>query len=324
MADQTNPREHWSVRIQAVDSKILYLVLFLVVSLSLVLTNIKSIRVPTAPQEYTKETYKILRNIPEGKTIIIDTEYTNSSRGENGGQMEAVLRMCMRQKVKFVLYTMGEPQCIEVAKDVIRKINEEQVKAGRPAYRHWFDYVNLGVFTDGASMLQSVASSGLKVTWSTKFVKDDQGQDRSPFDSPVLQNIKGISDIQAYVNIAASNTMPVIVARLSKTDVPILSMITGVMFPEQLNYYKTGQLKGLVNGLVGTVEMESLMETGIDNQGDPGGKASGPPQAAGFPGEKNFSRGMDYYLAFCVAMTLLIVAIIIGNIGMVVQKRSNR
>jgi hypothetical protein len=321
---QDNGRPSIGERLQSVNRNVLYLCLFVVVSSSLVIAHLFTIGVPAEPQECTKNAYEKLRNLHPGDTIIIDTAYTNSSRGENGGEMEAVLRMAMREKVKFVLYTYAEPQCIEVAKGVIDRINEERRKAKtpEPEYKEWDDYVVLGFFPDGATMLQTVASN-IRDAWGAKKDKDETGAERPVFESPVLKNIQKIEDIKAYVSISASSVMPTIVARLQHR-LPIISMITGVMFPEQFNYYKSGQLQGLINGLVGTVEFETLMDKGIDANGVVGGHAEGPPIAAPFPGDKNFARGMDYYLAFCCAMTLLIVAIVVGNVGMFLERRRMR
>ena len=319
-----NARTTIGQRLQSVSRNVLYLSLFVVVSASLIVAHLLTIRVPSEPQECTKDAYKVLRNLQPGDTIIIDTAYTNSSRGENGGEMEAVLRMAMREKVKFVLYTYAEPQCVEVAKGVIDRINEERRQSKPPEleYKEWDDYVILGFFPDGATMLQTVASN-IRDAWGPKKEKDETGAERPVFESPVLKNIQKVEDIKAYVSIAPSSVMPTIVARIQQR-VPIISMITGVMFPEQFNYYKSGQLRGLINGLVGTVEFETLMEQGIDANGVVGGHAAGPPQAAAFPGEKNYARGMDYYLAFCCAMTLLIAAIVVGNVGMFMERRRMR
>jgi hypothetical protein len=66
------------------------------------------------------------------------------------------------------------------------------------------------------------------------------------------------------------------------------------------------------------------MEKGIDSAGDVGGNAPGPPIAAPFPGAKNYARGSDYYFAFCCAITLLMLTVIVGNVGMMLEKRRNR
>ncbi|MDR3692695.1 MAG: hypothetical protein P4L46_25165 [Fimbriimonas sp.] len=318
---QVKPQMSLGAKLQSVKRHVLYLTLFGVVSLSLILSHLFSIQVPSQPQEYTKEAYKLIRNLHEGDTIVIDTGATNASRGENGGQMEALLRMCMREKVKFVMYSYVEPQCIEVARAMIANINLERSKANppEPAYKEWDDFVILGFFPDGATMLQTAAAN-IRDAWGNKKAKDPSGAERSVFESPVLQNIKKIEDIKVYVGISPTNIMATIVGRVGKR-VPIISMIAGVMFPEQFNYYKSGQLAGLLNGLVGAVEMENLMQNGIDSQGVAGGKAEGPPIAAPFPGEINLSRGNSYYFAFCCAISLLMLTIVVGNVGMYLERK---
>lgn len=308
-------------KLQSVKRNTLYLTLMAVVSGSLILSHLMSISVPSQPQEYTKDAYKLLRNIAPGQTIVIDTGVTNASRGETGCQMEDVLRMAMREKVKFVLYTWVEPQCVEVAKNTIAKINLERKNSNppEPEYKEWDDYVILGFFPDGATMLQTVASN-IRDAWGAKKEKDSTGAERNVFESPVLKDIKRVDDLKAYIPISPTNLMPTVVSRVGR-KVPVISMIAGVMFPEQFNYYKSGQLKGLLNGLVGAVELESLMEKGIDSQGDVGGKAPGTPIAAPFPGEKNYARGADYYFAFCCAIALLMITIVVGNVGMYLERR---
>lgn len=309
--------------LQSANRTFLYFILFLVVSLSLVVTQIRKVEVPTRPEAYTIEAYKILRNVPPGGVVIVDTGFTNSSRGENGGQMEALLRILMRSGAKFAVLSWVEPQCIEIARGFIRTINEERKAAGEAPYREWEDYLVLGFFPDGPTMLQTVHQN-VREAWKTRQATDPStGEKKSVFESPVLQNVRRIEDVYAYVTLSASGTMPTIVARIGK-QVKVISMITGVMFPEQLNYFKSGQLKGLVNGLSGCVELEWLMEKGIDSAGVVGGDAPGKPLAAAFKGAKNFDRGMAYYLALHSALSLLILAVAVGNVGMWLTNRSKK
>lgn len=321
MSEELEQKKSFGDKIQSVDRSILYLILFIVVSLPLVYTKYANQPLRIKPEIYTKDTYVLLRNLGPTDTIIIDSGFTNSSRGENGGQLEAVLRMCMRQGVKFVLFSSVDPQSPQIARDFIRRLNKERTEKGLPFYKKWDDYIEMGFFSDSPTMLQTMGED-LSRAWANRKVKDQEGRSRDVFASPPMQKVRKIEDFKAYVTIAASGIMPTIVPRVGQ-KVPVLSMITGVMFPEQLNYYKSGQLKGMVNGLSGCVEMETLMEKGIDANGIVGGTAM-PMQAAAFPGEKNFNRGMAYYLALHAALALLILAVVIGNVGMLLTRRSSR
>lgn len=311
---------NWGQRLQSLKRSSLYITLCAVVSLAVIVSHAMSIRVPTVIDPCTAEAYTLLRNVPEGSTVIIDTGYTNASRGESGCQMEAVLRMLMREKVKFVVYTWVEPQCAIIVQQAIDEINSERRLAHEPEYREWTDYLNLGYFPDGATMLQTVAANLRESLWKAKLAKDLSGRQRPVFESPVLHGIQKVSDLKLYVVLSPTNLMPTVVARVGPM-LPVISMPIGVMFPEQFNYYKSGQLKGLVNGLVGAIQLETLMEEGIDSQGVPGGHAPGKPIAAGFPGQANYARGASYYFAFCCAIGLLLLAIAVGNVGMFLEQR---
>jgi hypothetical protein len=70
------PKKSIGEILQSANRTFLYLILFLVVSASLVVTQIRKVEVPTRPETYTIEAYKILRNVPEGGVVIVDTGFT--------------------------------------------------------------------------------------------------------------------------------------------------------------------------------------------------------------------------------------------------------
>lgn len=324
MSEELEVKKSFGDLLQSLNRSVLYLILFVVVSVPLVVSKYVDRPLPVKPEDYTKDTYTILRNLGPEDTIILDSGFTNSSRGENGGQLEAVLRMMIRQRVKFILYSSVDPQSPQIARDFIRRINKEFPEDQQ--YRKWNDYIDMGFFSDSPTMLQAMGQD-LKRAWQNRTTRDLDGKSKDIFMSPPMKNINKIEDIKAYVTIAASSIMPTIVPRVGK-KVRVLSMITGVMFPEQLNYYRSGQLKGLVNGLGGCVELETLMEKGIDAGGNVVDKEAerempmkADPSEKG-ENQKNYNRGMAYYLALHAALALLIIAVIVGNIGMFLARRS--
>ena len=79
-------------------------------------------------------------------------------------------------------------------------------------------------------------------------------------------------------------------------------MVTGVMGPESAVYYASGQVKGLVAGLTGVYDIETLMEKD-------------------YKGMTNLDNGAKYYPTLHVALLLLIIAVIVGNLGMLLSRR---
>jgi hypothetical protein len=67
-------------------------------------------------------------------------------------------------------------------------------------------------------------------------------------------------------------------------------------------YYDSGQVKGLVAGLKGLYEIENKMEKD-------------------FPGQINLDNGAKYYPTLHIALVLLILAVITGNLGMYLARK---
>jgi hypothetical protein len=116
--------------------------------------------------------------------------------------------------------------------------------------------------------------------------------------------------------ITASKTSNITIERVYGKGVDLAMMVTGVMGPESLPYYSSGQVKGLAVGLKGVYDMEQMLEGGITPA-----MSSKWGTVPGFPGEANIGNGTRYYptLHFCLA--LLILAVIVGNVGMALSRK---
>lgn len=327
MADMEQTPRSFADRLQSMGRQTIYLILAIVVSASVLASYLFGIRVPNKPAASAQDFFATIMSVPEGSTVFLQSDFTNSTRGESAGQFEALLRVLMRRNIKFVVFCgSGDPQAPQVALDAINRINLERKAKGERMYERWNDYVTLGLYTDGRAMALSMMADLSKTIEGRKDSPPGQPP-RDVRESPVLQNIKKIDDVALYIVITASKTTDIIVERLKfapvqygdiKVNSKIGAMVTGVMGPETLNYYKSDQMFGLIIGLNGAVEMETLMEGGINAGALDKNRAY---QVGGFQDQTNYARGMSYYFALHSAMTLLIVFVIIGNVGMFLNKR---
>jgi hypothetical protein len=265
-------------------------------------------------------------SLQPGDVVLIQSDYTKGTRGESQGQLEGLLRILMRREVKFWVYSLVDPQAPQVAKDVIDRVNEERRESGKRPYRKWEDYVELGYLANPEATA-NVMATNLRQAFASVRDVDPQNRLRSIWESPVLQNVKTIGDLKMVVNIHASAIINTLIERLSG-KVPLASMCTGVMVPEVSLYYTSGQLFGLVGGLKGVYDLETLMEFGVNSPG-PDGKVLVTSQKTtevitGFAGEQNLGRGNAYYPTLHVALTLLILAVVIGNVGVFLTKLEAR
>lgn len=314
-------------RLQSMSRQTLYLILAIVVSASVLASYFMGIKLPNKPNASAQDFFATLMSIPEGSTVFLQSDFTNSTRGESAGQFEALLRILMRRKIKFAVFcASGDPQAPQVAIDVINRINAERKLNGEPVYERWKDWVGLGLFPDGRATAKSMMADLRRAIEGRKDSPPGQPP-QDVWESPVLKDIHSLDDLALYINITASKTTDILVERLKfkptkfgdyEVKSRLASMVTGVMGPEALNYYKSDQIFGLVVGLNGAVEIETMMDGGIQPGGLDKNKAF---SVEGFKGQKNFARGMSYYFALHTAMFLLIIMVIIGNLGMWLNKK---
>ncbi|MFZ4506789.1 MAG: hypothetical protein ACOYON_03720 [Fimbriimonas sp.] len=307
-------------KLQSLPKGILYLILILLTSVPLFL----DVAVPNKPEDAAIDLYKTLMEIPEGSTILIASDWTNSTRGESGGQFESLMKILMRRNIKFAFYSTGSPEAPQVARDLISVMNAKRRAKGEKEWERFESWVSLGFLPDAEAAGQGIANN-FKTTFSSK---TDVPAGRPPtnvFESPVLKDKAKLSDFSLVIIVTASKTSTISIERFYG-KVPIALMVTGVMGPESNVYYASGQVVGLCAGLKGLYDIENLMEHGINVDSDPqtirSSRISG--EVKGFPGMDNKGKGARYYPTLHFALTLLILAVIAGNVGMVLAKRKGR
>src|SRR5690242_327565 len=87
--------------LQSLPKPVLFAILLLMTSVPLWFGN--KLTVPNKPEESTMDFFKEVMTIPEGSTILIASDWTNSTRGESGGHFEALMRILMRRNMKFAI-----------------------------------------------------------------------------------------------------------------------------------------------------------------------------------------------------------------------------
>ncbi len=304
---------------QKLDKRILYVVLIVLTALSLFV----KVEIPVNPEASSIDLYVALMDIPTDKTVLVETDWTNSTRGENAGHFECLMRILMTQKVKFVLYSISDPQAPQVARDALLRINEERKAQGLKVYEPWVDYIDLGYFPNAEGHANAMANN-LRTAWGGRKERNESGVDTDVFQSPPLKGIQSVGDAGMLLVVSASSTIDIVVERLAGR-VPIGFMVTGVMGPNALPYHQSGQILGISVGLRGVYDTEYMMKYGVNVAG-PDGKVKVaykdksrviPPTSEG----TTMDRGAKYFFPLHVALLLMILAIVFGNVAMFASRK---
>ncbi len=307
-------------KMQAIDRRWLYAILLVLTSAGLFIP----VEVPVEPDGSTLDLYASLAEVDPEKTVLVQSDWTNSTRGENAGHFEALIRFLMARNQKFVVYSYGDPQAPQVARDALTRINQEREAAGRYVYKEFDDYVTLGYFPNAEAQTVSM-DNNIRAAWGHKKVKDSTGKDRPCFESPVLQDINSVDDAGYLMIVTASSTIDIAVERLSDNTVPMGAMVTGDVGPQVLPYHQAEQVTGVGVGLKGVYEFEFMMNYGVNYaEGDEKPKVAHPNREVMIPPVEDsvtFGRGKSYYATLHIALTLLIIAVVVGNLGLALSKK---
>jgi hypothetical protein len=303
-------------KLQAVDRRVLYLILVVCVCTGLFFPS----TIPTDPDPSSKDFYAAVAKLEKGSTVIVQTDWTNSTRGESMGHYENLLRLLMNGEHKFIFYSAADPAAPQVARNVLNRIIDERKKQGLLEYKPGEHYIDLGYFPN-AEATNTAMASNLKSVWQNRKTKMPDGSEKDIWQTPVMAGIKSVSDIDMMVVVTASASIDVAIQRLSQ-KVDITAMVTGVTGPGVLPFYQSGQVKGLAIGLKGVYDVEYMMANGI-NDVQVEGKAvvKGEKKVSKVEQGTTFSRGRQYYGTLHVALALLILAVVMGNIAMFAARR---
>ena len=302
-------------KLQALPRYWLYLILFVVSSLPVFLP----IKLSSKPDPAAIDLYARLMTIPEGKTILLGSDWTNSTRGESMGSFEALIKILADRHLKLAIYSTGDPQAPRVARDTIERFNAERRAKGLQTYDRWKDWISLGYFPGAEGTLLSIAPDLRKAFAGKTEINPETKSPTSVFESPVFKDVKVIADCPLAVTDTASKTSDLTVERFAGKT-PLAFLVTGVMGPETTVYYASGQIVGLAAGVKGVYDLETLMTSGINTPtGVHAEKISGqiPPLAD----TAVTGKGTAYYPTLHFDLFLLIGFIAIGNIGMFLAKK---
>lgn len=300
-------------KLQSIPTRMIYIILMVCAAVPLFFNP----KLPNVPIDPSIDFFGHLMTLNEGDRVLISADWTNSTRGESGGQTEAIMRLLMRKKIKFAVFSIGDPQAPQVERDLIARVAEEEEKNVGYRYQPFRDYTVIGYFPNGEGEATAINNNVIKAFAGRKDLPPG-GVLTDVRRSPVFKGIKSLSDFKYFINITGSSTNTVYLERIQKA--PIMFMVTGVMVPENQNYYDSGQIKGMIGGVKGALDLETLMEEGIA----PGDSANFPEGIPGFKGMQNLGKGTAYYPTLHVCLFLLILAVIVGNVGMFLARKEAR
>lgn len=271
----------------AIDRRWVYLALGLAVLISLLIKF--SIPIPISKE--AQNIYDYVDQIPEGKAIHLALDYDPSTMAELQPMTLAILKQCFEHHVKVVITALHQFGPGMAAAAIDTAVARYKLESGQ-TMESGEDYVFLGYKPYPALIIL-----GMGQNYRIPFPSDYYGV---PLDSlPMMNNIQNYSDVEAIINVSGTSATDWWIAYGNgRYNVPLAIGVTGVMATDYYPYLQTGQIFGILGGLKGAAEYETLVGT---------------------PG-----KAVDGMKVQIVAHLIIIVFIIVGNIGYFAERRRRK
>lgn len=235
----------WYDKLQNIDRRIIYLLLVVVTLVPL----LRPLNIPLQVSESTRAVYNIIEALdPVNDVVLLSFDYGPGSGIDIHSIPSAVVEHLVQRGIRWVAVSFY-PDGTLMADRIITGLEERGIEL-----EYGVDYANLGFMAGDEAAIRTFALDALS------FPVDTRGNRTA--DLPIMQ---GISDVRDFAFVHGFTQQDLgIVGWLRQAVDPMgikyaLGIVT-VMVPGATPFYNSGQLSGLLGGLRGAAEYETLIE----------------------------------------------------------------
>ena len=283
-------------RLTAIDRRIIYLVLAIVVVIPLISRSPERVRVMPPVEKL----YNAVDVIPKDKVLIIDFGYAPQDMPELEPMGFALLRHAFEKRIK-VLALCLYVQPLGLAQKALTQVTEEfnsVAQSNADSIIYGRDYVFLGWQPPPL-----IPMLGMGISITNVYPGDYYGNKTDTL--PLMKHVKNYNDVALLVSLSAGSIPRSWIAYAqNRFGVAVAAGVTAVSAADFYQYYQTGQFTGLMAGMKGAAEYEELVETRL--------------------GIEKSRKASEALPSLTYGHLVMIVFIIIGNIGYFVQRKRRR
>ena len=281
---------------------------YLCVALSVILPMIFKFELPIYPGAAVKGIYNKIESLEPGSRVFLSFDFDPAAEPELGPGAIAIFVQMFRRNIKPVIgcnWPVGSEiaeQCLTKAKEIHLATYDEYLAKGKlvkdcvkePISGR--DYVNLGYKPGGIIHVKNLCTD-----FMGPYPQDREGTPTN--NMSIFKTASGrkfsMSDIELIISYTAgTNGIEAFISNEIFHKRPMAAGCTSVNIPRFTTYLQTGQLVGMVGGLPGAAEYESL----VDYKGE--GRAGMSPQS--------------------IAHLVIMIFIVLGNLAFIAENRKTK
>lgn len=225
----------------SIDRRVIYFLL----GLAVIVPAIFPFEVPVATTPEVESVFHFVDSLGTGDYLFLGVDYDPSTMAELHPMTKAILSQCFAQDVKVIITALSQngPGMVE---SIINEIADQY-----GAQNH-IDYCFLGY-----KPYPAIVVLNMGVNFKLTFPNDYYGASLDTI--PVMQGIKNYTECAGVIDICAGNIADMwIQFGNGRYGVPLALGVTGVMASDYYPYLQSGQIFGLMPGMKGAAEYESL------------------------------------------------------------------
>jgi hypothetical protein len=223
--------------------------IFLALAILLVFPIVRPLGLPNLNLgDEVKSLYNRIEGLPPRSFILMSLDYDPATRPELHPQAVAILRHAFRKDLRVGILTLNAG-----ATGLIEEIGERIPKDIAPEKVYGKDYVILPYQPNPVAVMTQMGMDLYQIY--------DKDRDGSPIkDMEVFKGIKNVKDMQLGICITGTAMLDYWIAYTGdKFKFPMAGGVTAVSQMGYAPYLQTGQLKGLVGGMKGAADYETLI-----------------------------------------------------------------
>ena len=273
-------------------------IIFIIVGLSVLIPLLKPewVDLPIRPTPESQIVFDEINKLNAGDKVLLSFEYGPSTKPEIHPMAIAILKHLYAKNIQVYGFALW-PDGNFMSTEAFSEVSDDYDK------KYGVDYVNLGYKPGGEAVIKGIASD-----IRTLYTVDLQGT--SINDIPMMKDVVNIEDFDFVFSLSAGypGSKEWVQYACDPKNIPLSTGCTSIQVTDIMPYVENDQIRGILAGMPGAAEYESLVEAELQKM-----------EIAGKPGE---ASGM--MAAQSIAHVVIVLFIIFGNISYFITRKKNR
>lgn len=240
--------QKWSdniIRLGNIDRRYI----FILIALAVLLPLFFPLGLPIRATKSSRDVHESIESLQEGSKVLVSFDYGPSTKPELHPMTVGVLRHLFRNHHQIYVTCLW-PEGLFMAEEALKLVAEDEFHL-----TYGEDYVLLGFRPGDDAVVKGITSNLRKM-----YTIDARG---TLIDNiPMMEGILNVRDFDFIFAASAGfpGTVEWVLYAADPTGVPMATGTTSIQVNEVMPYVQSGQIHGILAGMPGAAEYESLIE----------------------------------------------------------------